>query len=121
MCVAIEGTKSCREQFYVMYIHVLNYLDPSFVRTFLMTYRSFSEPHELLDLLVTRFHIPMPVDTEDLDVRRDPNMMKAIKRYKTNYISPIQLRYASGWSWGVAYWNRSHSECWWVWSWACFI
>jgi len=60
-----------------------------------MTYRSFSEPHELLDLLVERFHIPMPVDVEDSEVRRDPIMMKAIKRYKTNYVSPIQLRWVS--------------------------
>lgn len=59
-----------------------------------MTYRSFSEPHELLDLLVARFQIPMPVDTDDQELRRDPNVMKAIKRYKANYISPVQLRYS---------------------------
>jgi hypothetical protein len=58
-----------------------------------MTYRSFSEPNELLDLLVARFQIPMPVDMDDPEVRRDPNTMKAVKRYKSNYISPIQLRY----------------------------
>lgn len=68
------------------------YADPSFVRTFLMTYRSFSEPHELLGLLIARFQIPMPVDTEDPELRRDPNTMKAVKRYKTTFISPIQLR-----------------------------
>lgn len=60
-----------------------------------MTYRSFSNPNELLDLLVARFQIPMPIDTEDPEVRRDPNTMKAIKRYKSNYISPIQLRYCA--------------------------
>lgn len=68
------------------------YADPSFVRTFLMTYRSFSEPHELLDLLVARFQIPMPIDMDNVDVRRDPNIIKAIKRYKATYVSPIQLR-----------------------------
>jgi len=65
--------------------------DPSFVRTFLMTYRSFSEPQELLDLLISRFHIPMPIELDDHD-RRDPMLMKAVKRYKANFISPIQLR-----------------------------
>ena len=68
--------------------------DPSFVRTFLMTYRSFSEPHELLELLVARFQIPMPVDMDDPELRRDPNFMKSVKRYKANYVSPVQLRSA---------------------------
>ncbi len=57
-----------------------------------MTYRSFSEPHELMDLLVQRFQIPMPIDMDDHDNRRDPSIMIAVKRYKANYISPIQLR-----------------------------
>ncbi len=56
-----------------------------------MTYRSFSEPQKLLDLLISRFHIPMPIVLDDHD-RRDPMLMKAVKRYKANYVSPIQLR-----------------------------
>lgn len=59
-----------------------------------MTYRSFSEPQELLDLLMARFHIPMPVDLDDQELRRDPNVMKAVKRFRANYISPVQLRCA---------------------------
>lgn len=84
--------KSCWEKKLVVLLLLFpRPVDPSFVRTFLMTYRSFSEPHELLDLLVARFHIPMPVDMDEHD-RRDPMLMKAVKRYKANYISPIQLR-----------------------------
>ena len=85
-----------------MYVHVhvhacvkivLFFLDPTFVRTFLMTYRSFSNPKELMELLVARFHIPIPVNMDDPEIRRDSNMMKAVKRFKANYITPIQLRY----------------------------
>lgn len=68
------------------------YADPTFVRTFLMTYRSFCKPSELLDLLMQRHQIPNPIDLDDPDVRRDPLKMKAYKRFKTNYVSPIQLR-----------------------------
>ena len=60
-----------------------------------MTYRSFSKPSELMDLLVARFQIPTPVDTDDMETRRDPIMMKALKRYKDNYVTPIQLRYTT--------------------------
>ena len=74
------------------YIHNL---DPTFVRTFLMTYRSFCKPSELLDLLISRYQIPSPIDTEDMEARRDPLMMKALKRCKDNYIYPIQLRCSS--------------------------
>ncbi|KAL5463373.1 hypothetical protein EMCRGX_G032266 [Ephydatia muelleri] len=68
------------------------YADPAFVRTFLMTYRSFCKPSELLNLLMQRHQIPNPIDLDDSDVRRDPLKMKAYKRFKTNYVSPIQLR-----------------------------
>ena len=67
--------------------------DPTLVRTFLATYRSFCKPTELLNLLVQRFNIPMPLDMEDPETRRDPIMMKALKNFKAIYVSPIQLRY----------------------------
>lgn len=68
------------------------YADPTFVRTFLMTYRSFCKPGELLNLLISRYHIPSPLDPDDLDARRDPLQREAVKRFKANYVSPIQLR-----------------------------
>ena len=67
--------------------------DPALVRTFLATYRSFCKPTELLNLLVQRFNIPLPLDMEDPETRRDPIMMKALKNFKAVYVSPIQLRY----------------------------
>ena len=67
-------------------------VDPTFVRTFLMTYRSFCKPGELLNLLISRYHIPSPLDPDDLDARRDPLQREAVKRFKANYVSPIQLR-----------------------------
>ena len=84
------------------YLHAYGYIcdihtDPTFVRTFLTTYRSFSKPEELLDLLILRFHIPDPdlsSDVDDVEFRRDPVMMKAYKQFKATYVSPIQLRSA---------------------------
>ena len=70
--------------------------DPTLVRTFLATYRSFCKPTELLNLLVQRFNIPLPLDMEDPETRRDPIMMKALKNFKAVYVSPIQLRYMYG-------------------------
>jgi hypothetical protein len=43
--------------------------DPTFVRTFLLTYRSFTSPMELLLLIINRFYTPI-ADENDLDLRR---------------------------------------------------
>ena len=40
-----------------------------------------------------RFHIPMSDEVDDLEAKKDPLMMKAVKAFKANYVSPIQLRY----------------------------
>ena len=64
--------------------------DPNLVRTFLMTYRSFCQPNELLDLLVERYKIPSPNGFEE---KKDPISMKAMKTFKITYQTPIQLRY----------------------------
>ena len=55
-----------------------------------MTYRSFCQPNELMDLLVERFKIPDPDGVEN---KKDPISMKAMKTFKTTYVTPIQLRY----------------------------
>lgn len=68
-------------------------LDPTFVRTFLMTYRSFCQPGELLKLLIERYHIPSPLDPDNIENRIDPLKREGIKRFKANYVSPIQLRW----------------------------
>lgn len=76
-----------------MYIICFPYTDPTFVKTFLMTYRSFCKPGELLNYLIDRYHIPPPVSLDSSDSRRDLKR-EAMKRYKANYVSPIQLRYS---------------------------
>ncbi len=79
--------------------NLFSFPDPTFVRTFLMTYRSFSKPSELLELLIFRYQIPNPAESEDMEAKRDPNMMKALKQCKDNYIYPIQLRCAISFFW----------------------
>jgi son of sevenless-like protein len=68
------------------------YADPTFVRTFLMTYRSFCKPVELIDLLIERYYIPPPSYSDDYESRKDPHKREALKRFKVDYVSPVQLR-----------------------------
>ena len=39
-----------------------------------------------------RFQIPMSDEVDDLEAKKDPLMMKAVKAFKANYVSPIQFR-----------------------------
>lgn len=58
------------------------YADPTFVRVFLTTYRSFSNPRELLEFLKERFDVP---DIES-KARED------VKKFEKDYVKPVQLR-----------------------------
>jgi hypothetical protein len=53
--------------------------DPDFVAAFLLTYRSFATPQELLDLLILRYNMPY---TRGVD----------IEEFKRNKLDPIRLR-----------------------------
>ncbi|XP_055591637.1 protein son of sevenless [Uranotaenia lowii] len=78
------------------------YADPMFVRTFLTTFRSFCSPRELLQLLVERFDIPDPAlvydSTNDKDLGPDTDKFhknsqrEDWKRYKKEYVQPVQFR-----------------------------
>lgn len=73
------------------------YATPVFMKTFLTTYRSFCSPQELLDLLIERFHIPdpEPTDSEDSDQSdkiRKMRYAQDIKRFRKEYVQPVQFR-----------------------------
>ncbi|XP_072171544.1 son of sevenless homolog 2-like [Diadema setosum] len=71
------------------------YADPSFVRTFLTTYRSFCKPQDLLSLLIKRFEIPDPPPTEEDQAALDRGVSvvrEDLKRFRKEYAQPIQLR-----------------------------
>eukprot|EP00111_Clytia_hemisphaerica_P018336 TCONS_00054236-protein len=71
------------------------YGDPTFIRVFLTTFRSFTTPAELLDLLIKRYDIPEPAVVED-NLGSDPNQQSLtrdeMKRFKKEYMHPIQVR-----------------------------
>ena len=82
------------------------YASPKFVRTFLTTYRSFCSPTQFLDLLISRFNIPLPHSDNDLDtpsveglstcgadnVDNNASSSGSSKRFRKEYVQPVQLR-----------------------------
>lgn len=76
------------------------YADPMLVRTFLTTFRSFSQPMEVLDLLIERFDIPDPplpqAPPEDMNpIERE--ILKNAKReectrFRKEYCQPVKFR-----------------------------
>lgn len=71
------------------------YADPNFVRTFLTTYRSFCKPQDLLTLLIERFEIPEPEQSEaELESmwNGDQPMAAELQRFRREYVQPVQLR-----------------------------
>ncbi|XP_055330879.1 son of sevenless homolog 1-like [Paramacrobiotus metropolitanus] len=67
------------------------YFDHNFVRTFLITFRSFTEPARLLDLLIERFNIPQPADDNAAPLTGFSSILSK-KRFQKEYCQPVQFR-----------------------------
>jgi len=72
------------------------YATPVFMKTFLTTYRSFCTPQELLNLLTDRFHIPDPPFPSDCEEQTDKSKKmryaQDLKRFRKEYVRPVQFR-----------------------------
>ena len=72
------------------------YSTPMMIKDFLMTYRSFSSPNELLDLLIQRFNIPDPEwyedsgEYEELDETTRLQLEIDKKRFRNEFVKPVQ-------------------------------
>uniref|UniRef100_A0A0K0EMU4 Ras-GEF domain-containing protein n=1 Tax=Strongyloides stercoralis TaxID=6248 RepID=A0A0K0EMU4_STRER len=90
------------------------YHEPSFMKTFLTTYRSFCEPIELLNLLIQRFHVPIPnelcsnnvIDKMKSNLKISGNLFieQAYNRFKKEYQRPVQMRVLVV----LQYWIKDH-------------
>ncbi|CAF0942317.1 unnamed protein product [Didymodactylos carnosus] len=68
-------------------------LHPRFVKSFLMTYKAFCTPKQLLDLLIDRYNIPEPRITLTSSNNEDYlQQHEQIKKFKKEYVQPVKLR-----------------------------
>uniref|UniRef100_A0A0N4Z0X9 PH domain-containing protein n=1 Tax=Parastrongyloides trichosuri TaxID=131310 RepID=A0A0N4Z0X9_PARTI len=85
------------------------YHEPSFMKTFLTTYRTFCEPLELLNLLIARFNVPIPDELsikESIENKNSGSLFieQASNRFKKEYQRPVQMRVLVV----LQYWIKDH-------------
>lgn len=68
----------------IEYLTHHQFLHPRFVKYFLMTYKSYCSPAQLLSLLIERFQIPEPNSTFQTE--------QQLKKFRKEYVQPVQLR-----------------------------
>lgn len=66
-----------------MCVHLYMFTDPVYMNAFLLTYRSFTTPQELLQLLKLRYNVPLPTRATSSELEQ------FIKAHQ----NPIRLRF----------------------------
>lgn len=59
-------------------------LDPNYLAAFLLTYRAFATPQQLLNELIERFNVEVPEDA--------PEGIEFLEYFHSNYRQPIHIR-----------------------------
>ena len=68
------------------------YADPAFVKTFLITFRSFTTPARLMELLIERFDIKAPVENDIAQQSSDYTPVLSERRFEKEFKQPVQFR-----------------------------
>jgi son of sevenless-like protein len=71
----------------IEYLTHHQFLHPRFVKSFLMTYKSYCTPLQLLYLLIERYNIPEPASSYLYTEQQ-------LKKFRKEYVQPVKLRFA---------------------------
>ena len=69
----------------IEYLTHHQFLHPRFVKSFLMTYKSYCTSLQLLYLLIERYHVPEPASAHLYTEQQ-------LKKFRKEYVQPVKLR-----------------------------
>jgi son of sevenless-like protein len=78
--------------------------DNAYLYAFLLTYRSFTTPHGLMDKLITRYNIPPPKNILDLEETNKQAMQQEFGKWQQEFLNQVRLRVTQV----IKYWIEKH-------------